>query len=319
MALTFGTYPHPGFSDRLITNKPEGTGWNNLGPRQPFAIVLHRMLGTLWGTDAYFRDPNVAALTDYGLGVEATDGKANAGVILRWCDPNGTMTPWASGPVSAPYGDGLCFVQASGNVNAANKHCVSIEISGQQETPIDDFAYGELVKLCAYWCDQMAVPFNSLTNNPETGCSAFIWHEEFTYGTGKKCPFDVVKRLTDQLIEDTSLALAPYQEGSVSPEPPTPEPPPEPSTSLLPLPAGMSWELVARNYGQYNSEWGTTYQWDEGRAPCQVWYNEACRSIPAGGTYEDAAWPPLVKVIRRGDKTRCQFQWSDGSVYEAGC
>lgn len=223
MTLVFQTYPHPGFQDRLIA-KPNGVGCNYLGTRQPYSVTLHRMLGTLWGTDSYFRDPTVPALTDYGLGCAAMDGNADAGTILRWCDPRGEITPWASGPVSAPYGDGLCLVTFFGYYDCANKNAVSIEISGNQTTPIDDYSYGELVHLVAYWLDQMQVPCDGdYPLNPVTGCSSIVWHEEYTYGTGKRCPFDVVKALTDDLIADVQFALRPYQTGGE----PVPAPDPE--------------------------------------------------------------------------------------------
>ncbi|MGN6031450.1 MAG: hypothetical protein ACTHQE_07270 [Thermomicrobiales bacterium] len=74
--------------------KPEGVGWDNLGKRDMLGIVLHRMWGTLNGTLSYFNDPTTGALTEFGVGVEAIDGKANAGVIQQHNDPFG-LTPGA--------------------------------------------------------------------------------------------------------------------------------------------------------------------------------------------------------------------------------
>jgi hypothetical protein len=80
--ITYGRVPHPPFTDRPIT-KPAGFGQDNLGRRLPKFVVLHRMLGSLWGTDGHFRLESTAALTDYdppmerparlsiGLGVRA--------------------------------------------------------------------------------------------------------------------------------------------------------------------------------------------------------------------------------------------------------
>ena len=127
VALTFGRVPHPPYQQRLITNS---TAWNDLGKRTIRAVVWHRMYGTLWGTDTYFRNEAAGkALTDYGVGVEATDGAANAGVILQWNDPTGRRSPWASGPVSNPIDDGAKFVALYGT-NGVNRDAVSIEISG---------------------------------------------------------------------------------------------------------------------------------------------------------------------------------------------
>ena len=67
MAITFGRVPHPAYHNRLITTV-EGVGSDNLGLRSVRGVVWHRMLGSLWNTDSYFRDPAVGALTDYGIG-----------------------------------------------------------------------------------------------------------------------------------------------------------------------------------------------------------------------------------------------------------
>src|SRR5687768_14638960 len=93
--MTKGLIPLPPLSKRLITNKPQGVGWDNLGRRTVRGFCLHRMQGTLQGTDSYFRDPNVKALTDFGCDHES-------GKVIQWVDPAGTVSPWASGPVSAP-------------------------------------------------------------------------------------------------------------------------------------------------------------------------------------------------------------------------
>ena len=248
--LVFGSFPHPGFQDRLITNKPEGVGWNNLGVRRPYSITLHRIIGNLWGTDAYFRDPSVPALTDYGIGVEAEDGKQNAGTILRWCDPTGYVTPWASGPVSSPYGDGLCLLTYFGYYDAANKNAVSIEISGYQDTPIDNFSFGELAKLCAYWADQIGVPYDGLTDFFLTGCSGFVHHQEYTIGTGKECPFAVVMGRTDELITCVHDLLLPYQTGGEAQ--PAPIPPDEEENILADFPKSdlvLNSEPIWPKYG----------------------------------------------------------------------
>ena len=80
--IVFNRVPHPAYQDRIISGKPAGIGWSDLGQRVPKGVGLHRMLGTLWGTDSHFRNPTVEALTDYGVGVAAIDG-ANDGVIGR--------------------------------------------------------------------------------------------------------------------------------------------------------------------------------------------------------------------------------------------
>lgn len=232
MAITFGKVPHPEYVPMLwiSTNKVEGMGWDNLGQRKPKFIALHRMWGTLAGTDSYFAPATSPHLTDYAIGVEAIDGRAKAGEIHQYNDPRGYRSGWASGRVSAPYGDGKAIVDKYG-VIAVNRDGVSIELSGYDETVVDEFSWREYVQLCAYWCDQMRIPWDKLPINPATGISAFVWHQEFTIGTGKKCPFAWLLRHTTRLITDVKTLLKQYQEGSlVGPviEPATPAPAPAP-------------------------------------------------------------------------------------------
>jgi hypothetical protein len=160
--LTFGNVPMYGYTDRqfMMANKPEGVGWNNLGRRNPKGVVLHRMLGSLLGTDGYFADPTVQALTDFGVAVEAMDGRKLAGHIYQWNDPFGFRAGWASGPVSAPYGDGKRFVDKYG-ISAVNRDLVSLEISGKADMPIDDISWQEIVHFCAWWADFLKVPYHS--------------------------------------------------------------------------------------------------------------------------------------------------------------
>lgn len=249
-SITFGRVPMYGYTDRqhVTAGKPEGIGWDNLGQRMPKFIALHRMLGSLKGTDGYFGDPTVQALTDFGIGVEAMDGKALAGHIYQWNDPLGHRSGWASGRVSAPYGDGKRIVDKYG-VIAVNRDGVSVEISGKADMPIDDFSWGEIVHLCAWWVDYMRIPYNTRTN-PATGINYLIWHEEFTIGTGKQCPFDVVKAQTNRLYNDIAAFLKPYQTGQTGEPEPQPEPEPIPNPAYAqprPIP-----ELV--EYSDYEAD-----------------------------------------------------------------
>lgn len=230
MAITFHRVPKPEYVDKtyISKNKIEGVGWDNLGQRKPKFIALHRMLGSLNSTEDFFAPPNSPHLTDFAIGVAAQDGKARAGEIDQYNDPLGYKSGWASGRVSKPYGDGLAIVNKYG-INAVNRDGISIEISGYQKTPIDDEAWAALVHFCAYWVDFMEIPFDSLPLNPHTGINAFIWHQEFTIGTGKECPFEEVMRRTHELYQDTATFLKPYQTGggviiSLPVEPEVPKP-----------------------------------------------------------------------------------------------
>jgi hypothetical protein len=223
VSLTFGKVPHPAYQDRPIW-KAEGVGMNNLGKRTVKGVSWHRILGTLWGTDGFFRDPSVKALTDYGVGVLAQDGADNDGVILRWNDPLGFQSGWASGTWSAQhaYGDGKAFTNKYG-INAINRDRASIEISGFQNTALSPKAKQAVAAITAYWADQYGIPWDMFPNSPQDGFSFVVWHEEFGPDFGqKKCPFDVVKAATPEMIEMTAQIMKQYQTGEYV-EPQTPD------------------------------------------------------------------------------------------------
>jgi hypothetical protein len=220
VSVTFGQVPHPAYHDRPIW-KPEGKGQNNLGKRAVKGVVWHRILGTLNGTDAYFRRGDVNALTDYGVGVQATDGAAFDGVIFRWNDPLGWQSGWASGQVSDPYGDGAAFVRKYG-IDAVNRDQASIEISGHQLTPLSEKSRDAVAALTAYWADQYGIPWDVFPIAPQDGFSFIRWHQEFTIGTGKECPFKVVMDETNDLIERTRAILKEHQV-KAAPQPETPD------------------------------------------------------------------------------------------------
>lgn len=210
MGITYHNIPMYGYVDKFIHSKREGFGWDNLGKRTPRFIALHRMVGTLRGTDSYFRNPNISSYTDFGLAIKASDPPI-PGYIYQWNNPKGYRSGWASGPVSAPYGDGAKIVQKYG-INAVNRDGVSLEGGGTNET-YDAFSWNEMVHFCAWWIDDMEIPYTSLPLNPHTGANALIWHEEFTIGTGKRCPFAWLKANTNRLYEDIQAFLEPYQTG----------------------------------------------------------------------------------------------------------
>ncbi len=216
MAITFGKVPMFSYTDRYIHEKAQGFGWDNLGQRDVKWVTLHRMVGKLWGTDGWFRNPEVSSITDFGIGNAVTSGSANDGLILRWNDPLGIRSGWASGPVSQPYGDGLASVNKYG-INGVNRFGVSIEGDGTDE-PFSENAWKGLVRFIAYWADYAKVPYTNFPLNPNTGFSFIIFHEEFTYGTGKRCPFPWMKGEIGRLITDVAAYMKKYQEATV-PEP----------------------------------------------------------------------------------------------------
>lgn len=217
MAITYGNVPHFSYTDRYIHDKRQGFGWDNLGQRRVRFVTLHRMVGKLWGTDGWFRNPSVSSITDFGIGNAVTSGAANDGLILRWNDPEGIRSGWASGPVSAPYGDGKIIVDKYG-INAVNRFGCSIEGDGTDE-PFSDNAWKGLVRFIAYWADQANIPHTEFPFNHDTGASFVIFHEEFTYGTGKRCPFPWLKSRVSPLIADVAEYMKKYQESDTKPMP----------------------------------------------------------------------------------------------------
>jgi hypothetical protein len=227
MTITFGKVPHPIYEDRPIT-KAEGMGQNNLGKRSVKGVVWHRMIGSLRGTDTYFHRPDTKALTDYGVGVAAQDGAADDGVIIRWNDPLGSQSGWASGSYSsAAYGDGAAFTEKYG-INAINRDQASIEISGlTYDVPLSEKSRNAIAQLTAYWADQYGIPWDVFPIAPQDGFSFVRWHNEFGPDNGaKRCPGSVVMQETSALIERTRQIMKAYQVTAAAEDPaPTPKPP----------------------------------------------------------------------------------------------
>jgi hypothetical protein len=220
VSITYGNVPHPAYHDRPIW-KAEGKGQNNLGKRTVKGVVWHRMLGSLTGTDGWFRRGDVDGLTDYGIGVQSTDGKTLNGVIYRWNDPLGYQSGWASGKVIAPWGDGAAFINKYG-INAVNRDQVSVEISGQYGTALTDPSRDAIAALTAYYADQYGIPWDVFPIAPQDGFSFVRWHQEFTGPQEKVCPGAVVIAETNDLIERTRAIMKRYQTESEK-KPDTPD------------------------------------------------------------------------------------------------
>lgn len=220
--VAFGNVPTPAFEARPIElslrgedrsiSKPEGQGQQDLGPRQVKGVVLHRMYGTLRGTDQFLRDPETAALVDYGVGTVGTDDAADDGMIFRWNDPEGQQSGWANGPYTEAEAseDARAFVSQFG-VGAINRDLVSIEISGLVEDPISEKAIEAVAGLCAYWADRVGIPWDTYPLNPTTGLPFVYWHNEFAGIKIKVCPGQVVMEATPQIEARTKEILQRYQ------------------------------------------------------------------------------------------------------------
>jgi hypothetical protein len=188
---------------RVIWNN---TAWDDLGARIPRGIVIHRMLGTLNGTDAYFRnEARNRALTDFGV------GRGSLGPIYQWNLLDGQRAPHASGPADGIKEDGIPFVNRYG-VNAINRDCASVEIEGNQNDPVPADTWRALVELVAWLADDwLEVDYQTWPRNRD-GVHALLHHREFT--AQKECPFAWAIANTGRLIEDVRDRLEHYQTGA---------------------------------------------------------------------------------------------------------
>jgi len=211
MPLTFGRVVHPPFRDRLVPDSAT-RAWDDLGPRKPVGAVIHTMVGTLWGTDAYFRS-GAPALTDYGIG-GSTDRPEWDGVILRWNDPRGRRSGWANGGSDGLEGDGPLFVRTLG-VAAINRDLVSIERSDGKDitTPLSPKQFESICQLTAYWFDQAAVPWDQFPLNPHVGSGivTHFLHKEFAT---KGCPWAAVEGEIDRIQDRIRAILKSAQTGT---------------------------------------------------------------------------------------------------------
>lgn len=224
--LVFGRVVHPPFVDRLVPDA-QNRAWDDLGPRNPVGVCQHSMLGTLWGTDGWFRRGAASrSLTDYGVG-GSTDGEALDGVIFRWNDPRGRSATvpidgqpmrvsanragWANGGTDGLEGDGPAFVRTLG-IAAVNRDLVSIERSdgGVVGTPVSARQLDSICALTAYWFDQARVPWDRFPFNPAAGVVTHMLHREFAK---KACPFSQVNSRIGEIQERVRQILKAAQTG----------------------------------------------------------------------------------------------------------
>lgn len=217
--VVFGRVPYPAV---IASHLPASNPWvkTSGAPDVPEAVVWHRMVGTFRGTDGWFHGGNAA--TCYGIGCAATDGQADAGRIFEWIAPGSGWYGESSGPVSAPYGDGLALVNKVGvsNVNRVSK---AIEVSGDYDTPLDEACRAAIVSMTAYWADQAHIPHDQFPIVPGEDRSYVVWHQEITIGSGKVCPGRVLMYETPALIARVAAVLKHYQVDESKPVPKPPE------------------------------------------------------------------------------------------------
>lgn len=277
MAVTFGRVPKPASINRHIPTK-QNTAWDNLGKRAkpPDAVTWHRMIGTLNGTDNYFRtfanarQTKVGALTPIGIGVAETDGKTLAGTIFEWnlCESDTeNRAGWANGSVKSPYGDGKKYLDLFG-INAVNRDIEAMEISGNYNTPLDPASRDAIVAWTAWRADQYGAwlkergetfDFTTFPLIPsQNNRSYVVWHQEFTIGTGKVCPGEVVIRETPALLARVADMLRQYQTGEPAPAPAPPAPDPL-YAQPIPIPALLQQDWTGDTTPAVVTEEGTEF------------------------------------------------------------
>jgi hypothetical protein len=225
-------------------------------------VCQHSMVGTLWGTDDYFRrGQDSSGLTDYGIG-GSTDGAQWDGVIFRWNDPLGRAATadvdgtrsrvsanragWANGGSDGLEGDGPLFVRTLG-VGAINRDLVSIERSdgGNTNTPISAKQFESICALTAYWFDQAQVPYDAFPLNPRFGIVTHLLHLEFAT---KNCPFPPVTSRIDEIQARVRQILKTAQTMVAEPVPAPPVRPITPDHAWWPQ--GYDLETLAARFGK---------------------------------------------------------------------
>ena len=203
---TLGRVPQPPINRRLITNKIVGVGRDPDAQRDVKFTVVHSMVGTLPGTDAYFRNPGVAALTDFGIGLTLDSNGDGFADIYQWNDPWGRVIGWASGPAQAPWGDGARAI-ANWGVGGVNRYGASIELddAGNIGTPVSAAQWSSLCWMLAWLHDKMGQTADTFGWN--------IHHREFTGTAYKDCPFPRVYNFTAQYQAVVKAIMRYYQEG----------------------------------------------------------------------------------------------------------
>lgn len=205
--VTFGRVPKPANYEERIIAPGVNTAWDDLGPRKPRGLVLHRMIGNLAGTDSWFRGGGSAgACTDFGIG---------QGKVYRWTKPGANVAPYASGPANGIDGDGTAFWNRYKSdpigVSIFNRDCESVEIEGlQYSDPVPPSDYQRLVELIAWRADAwLKISHNQWPINND-GVHCLLGHSEIT--NDKPCPGEVVYGLVGKLIEDVRVRLRSYQD-----------------------------------------------------------------------------------------------------------
>lgn len=275
MSYQFGNVTHPPFVDKYIPNS-QNSAWDDLGQRKAVGVCQHSMVGTLAGTDSWFRRGTQSnGLTDYGIG-GATDG-VNDGIIYRWNDPLGRRSGWANGSADGLEGDGPLFVRTYG-IEGVNRDLVSIERSdgGNTGTPMSPRQFASICNLTAYWFDRANVPWDSFPVNPATGVVTHLLHKEIAT---KDCPFPAVYNRIDEIQNRVRSILKAGQVPEIT-NPPSEVPPPGPiNPDHNKFPNGWTEEGLSNRWGtipRYEPAGGIgAFSFNAKHAVCNAWIARA--------------------------------------------
>lgn len=270
MSYQFGNVVHPPYVDRYIPNS-QTSAWDDLGQRNPVGVCQHSMVGTLMGTDGWFRRGTASTgLTDYGIG-GSTDGSYD-GAIFKWNDPLGRRSGWANGSTDGLEGDGPLFVRTYG-INAINRDLVSIERSdgGNIATPMSDRQFASICNLTAYWFDYINVPWDSFPLNPASGAVTHLLHKEIAT---KDCPFPAVYNRFDEIQNRVRAILKAGQVPEITDQPSIPPTGPI-VTDPGAYPNGWTEEGLADRWGtipRYEPAGGIgSFSFNPKHAVCNAW------------------------------------------------
>lgn len=308
--LTFGKVPRPTIVGQIV-DKPQGAGWWGYGPRDLLlAIVLHNVLGNASTTGQYFSTfvppdggHGWGALTDWGV-CNSNDGPGWDGKILKWNDPDGPRSPYASGGYGTPTGDGPAFIalcqRVGRNINQVSE---AIEISRRTNTAaVSAACLRSIIALTAYRVDRKAkVAWNVWPKNNH-GIQMILTHQEM--GKPECNAIDMVSDVIDGVRD----LLREYQ-GQGEPVPdPTPDPRPKPRRWLdeMDLPEGVTEAFLARRFGRWVAPSKAVFAFDGAGIVSQVW---AQRGV-ATGEY------PELEIVEDADGTAL-FVFEGGLVVNA--
>lgn len=196
-------------------------------------ICIHTMVGSLWGTDAYFRKPNPQANSHFGTGPD--------GHIIQWVDTSNQS--WAN-----LNGNGRVISIENADMGAPFPNW-----SGSDVPPFTDAQVEAIAKIIAWACRTYGIPCELIPDS-KPGRRGVGYHRQGIDGSypdhrvtggelwsrsaGKVCPGDrrvaQMRRIVDRARQ--LLGQAPSGGGST--------PPPAPSGA----PGKFGWNLPAGHY-----------------------------------------------------------------------